>query len=318
MIPCWVRFGSCACRGRFGSRLVGCVRRLCPPPLLWSVFGPSSVRFFFSPALFRLRPFWAGCVGVGVSSLFFSFCVPRLVFWLGWFSYNFHCHLILNSISPTLLRQGVCVCVWTIFIDVKLLFTAGGMAAVSLAMPTQLRDSAGRDCGRTLPFLHIYIYNIVPLRGHLSRSWGGHRIYRCCFVLSLSFVIIYIYVYIYICIYMYIYVYIYICIYIYIYLYIYMYVYVISSCFLECCFLQDRCIPHHNSIRCFWASVCATHLMFFFPAVTLQWFVSVWSSAELCDRVSFWQAFTCQQSISHVIWSRLGVSRSVVAISSSY
>ena len=37
------------------------------------------------------------------------------------------------------------------------------MGAVSLAMPTKLRDSAARECGRTLLYLHI-VY-----RAHLSR-----------------------------------------------------------------------------------------------------------------------------------------------------
>ena len=32
------------------------------------------------------------------------------------------------------------------------------MAAISLAMPTKLRDSAGRRCGRTSLYLHLYIY----------------------------------------------------------------------------------------------------------------------------------------------------------------
>ena len=33
---------------------------------------------------------------------------------------------------------------------------AGGMAAVSLAMPTKLWDSAGRECGRTFLYLHFF------------------------------------------------------------------------------------------------------------------------------------------------------------------
>ena len=35
--------------------------------------------------------------------------------------------------------------------DVKLRYVAGGMAAVSLAMPTKLWDSAGRACGTHIP-----------------------------------------------------------------------------------------------------------------------------------------------------------------------
>ena len=35
---------------------------------------------------------------------------------------------------------------------------AGGMAAVSLAMPTKLWDPAGRECGRTFLYLHLFSY----------------------------------------------------------------------------------------------------------------------------------------------------------------
>ena len=80
--------------------------------LLWSVFGPPSVRFFLSLALPRSARFglgvWCWCF------LFFFpffFCVPRLVSRLGKVSSHVHGHFIFMSISPTLLRQGVCVCV---------------------------------------------------------------------------------------------------------------------------------------------------------------------------------------------------------------
>ena len=38
-------------------------------------------------------------------------------------------------------------------------FLAGGMAAVSLAMPTKLRDSAGRECGRTFLYLQRELFS---------------------------------------------------------------------------------------------------------------------------------------------------------------
>ena len=41
--------------------------------------------------------------------------------------------------------------------------TAGGMAAVSLAMPTKLRDSAGRECGRTFLYLQRELYSSYRL-----------------------------------------------------------------------------------------------------------------------------------------------------------
>ena len=105
----------------FGSRLVGCVRHFCPPPLLWSVFGPSSVRFFFSLALSGFA-----CFGLGVLVLVFSLfpfllCVPPLVFRLSNchlifivisfpFSFHFHLHLICRSLKKPR-GSGACVCV---------------------------------------------------------------------------------------------------------------------------------------------------------------------------------------------------------------
>ena len=71
------------------------------------------------------------------------------------------------------------------------------MAAVSLAMPTKLWDSAGRECGLT--FLHLQIqYNIVPPLGAFKSQLGGN-----IYILSLLFYMAnvycdYIYIYIYI------------------------------------------------------------------------------------------------------------------------
>ena len=91
--------------------------------------------------------------------------------------------------------------------DVKLRFVPRGMAAVSLAMPTKLWDSAGRECGLTFLYLHIQ-YNIVPPLGAFKSQLGGTYIfYRCCFIWPTStviirpFIYIYIYTYIHICIY---------------------------------------------------------------------------------------------------------------------
>ena len=71
--------------------------------------------------------------------------------------------------------MDVCMytCVCNIWIDVKLpsflfsslfslLKNAGGMAAVSLAMPTKLWDPAGRECGRTFLYLHFCSYGKRP------------------------------------------------------------------------------------------------------------------------------------------------------------
>ena len=87
------------------------------------------------------------------------------------------------------------------------------------------------------------IYNILSRPwAHLSRSWGGHIIYRCCFILSLSRAILHTHTYIYI---------------------LYR---VISPCFLVVGVFASRCVSHHNSTRrlskcvcvwvCVWVCVC--------------------------------------------------------------
>ena len=77
----------------FGSRLVGCVRRFCPPPPPLVGFWPVVRPFFLFPCPFRVCPFQARCVGVGVFSFPSVFCVPPLVFRLS------NCHLIFIVIS---------------------------------------------------------------------------------------------------------------------------------------------------------------------------------------------------------------------------
>ena len=91
-----------ACLGRRGSRLVSCVRRFRPPPLLWSVFGPSPIRFSF-PLPFQGSPA-PGQVCWWLCFLLFSFffCVPPLGFRLSNCSPHVHCHFMLISMSPTL------------------------------------------------------------------------------------------------------------------------------------------------------------------------------------------------------------------------
>ena len=127
-------------------------------------------------------------------------------------------------ISSTLLRQGVCV--RTIWIDVKLLWYAGGMAAVSLAMPTKLWDSAGRERGRTLPYLQ-YIYIVPPLGAYKSQLGGTYILSLLVYTVNVSCDLIYIYIY------------------------------MLSHLFMfnGWCLLHDRDIPHQNSRSCFDSSV---------------------------------------------------------------
>ena len=113
VLPLEVRFGSFACRGRFWlSPCRLCQALLSLPPLLvfWSVFGPSSVRFFFSLALSGFAR-----SGLGVFVLVFSlfpllFCVPCLVSRLSSchlisvvisfpFTFHLHLHLVCRSLQ---------------------------------------------------------------------------------------------------------------------------------------------------------------------------------------------------------------------------
>ena len=96
----------------------------------WLARRPSAFSF---PCPFRVCPFWARCVGVGVFLSSFAFrtsCSGQVA---RHFIVMSHVHLMVNFVSSTLLRQGVCVCVWTICIDVKLLAAGGrwGTFAVS-------------------------------------------------------------------------------------------------------------------------------------------------------------------------------------------
>ena len=115
---------------------------------------------------------------------------------------GFSCQQITSVIS---FWSSVCVC--TIWIDVKLLFIAGGRWGT-------LQSAANEDAAM------------------LRRSWGGLIFYRCCFIWSMSTVIIRLYITIFINFH--------------------------SSCQFICVFLHVRCIPHQDSQRLFWASVCGT------------------------------------------------------------
>jgi hypothetical protein len=89
------------------------------------------------------------------------------------------------------------VCVWVDHLyRCKPLLSARGMAVVSLAMPTKLWDSAGRECARTLLYLHIFY--IVPPLGAFKSQLGGHIVYRSRFISSTPPVILNIYIYVYI------------------------------------------------------------------------------------------------------------------------
>ena len=89
--------------------------------------------------------------------------------------------------APT---SATCVC-HPLFLRVPLFFSttiAGGMAAVSLAMPTKLWDSAGRECGRTFLYLQPELFftrsNVIGLLSWFFMLPPPNRFSRRCAVAS--------------------------------------------------------------------------------------------------------------------------------------
>ena len=131
--------GSFACRGRRGSRLVGCVRRFGPPPPplvgVWPVVRP----LFFSLAFSGFAR-----SGLGVSCwcfLLFSppfFCVPRPGSKVAVISSSSSFHAHFHFIYPA---AAGCVCVCTICIDVKLLYCKGATAHLPM-LPNEATEDA--------------------------------------------------------------------------------------------------------------------------------------------------------------------------------
>ena len=105
-------------------------------------------------------------------------------------SLSSHCNLdfIFILISFTVLRKGVCVCVYHLN-GRKASYSCRGHGSLSLAMPTKLWDSAGWECGRTFP--HLQIYNIVPSLGaYQAQLVGTYISYRCSYLWTWTPVII--------------------------------------------------------------------------------------------------------------------------------
>ena len=152
-----VRFGSFACRGRFSSRLVGCVRRFRPPPSSCRCLARRPSAFFSSLALSGFAR-----SGLGVLVLVFSLfsfvllrspsCVPVKYFVIS-LSSSSHLHFLfififtftsfVGAFKAPLLR-GVYV-----FVCVKhpnrckacTLFVAGGPWALGWHGPTKTHPS---------------------------------------------------------------------------------------------------------------------------------------------------------------------------------
>ena len=105
------------------------------------------------------------------------------------------------------------------------------MAAVSLAMPMKLWDSAGWECGRT------FLYLLPPLGAYKSQLGGTYILLRCCFMLSLTPVII-LYTYIY-----------YTYIHTYVHTYIHTYIHYIHYTTLHYITIQNKTIQYINTLN---------------------------------------------------------------------
>ena len=82
------------------------------PPLLWSVFGPSSVRFFSSLALSGFARSGLGVLVLVFSPFSFLLLRSPSRVPVKKLSSHIHCHLTFISLSSSApLLRGVCVCV---------------------------------------------------------------------------------------------------------------------------------------------------------------------------------------------------------------
>ena len=166
--PPWVPFLMCFCvllsSGRLGPAraevglgfaLLGWFRRFRPPPppLVWLRVRRPSLFFFL--AFSGFCPFRARCVVLVFALSLFS-CVPLFASWLG----NFHSTFTFISFSSSFHLPHCCgACVSTIWIDVKLLYIAGGQRPIFLCCPTKLRKMwwMGSWTHEPVPALYIYI-----------------------------------------------------------------------------------------------------------------------------------------------------------------
>ena len=119
---------------------------------------------------------------------------------LGSLSSHVHFHLIFIFTSSTLLRQGVCACVY----HLNRCKTSYYRRSVWHSCPTTRNEAVGMSGkGNVASFLHLQIYFflyicIVPPLGAFKSHLGGLIVYRCCFLPSTSTVILFIHIYIYI------------------------------------------------------------------------------------------------------------------------
>ena len=112
------------------------------------------------------------------------FCVPHLVFRLSSLSFHGHVHFILNFISPTLLRQ--CVCVYHLNRCKTSNYCRGPLGNIAVSGQRRCCNVPVKTC------LHYIYICIVPPLGAYKSQLGGNIFFRCCFLRSTSTVITYI------------------------------------------------------------------------------------------------------------------------------
>ena len=172
------RLGPARAEVGLGSALFRLVQAL-PSSLssAWSVSVDPPL-FFFSLAFPGFCPFRARCVVLVFALSLFS-CVPLFASWLS----NFHLIFTFTSFSSSshLPRCcGACVCVCTIWIDVKLLICRGATAHLPMLPNGATENVVDGFMDAWTCTCNIYIY-IVPPLGAFKSQLGG------TYILSLLF-----------------------------------------------------------------------------------------------------------------------------------
>ena len=88
----------------------------------------------------------------------------------------------------------MCVCVCTIWIDVKLLWFAGGQQPIFLCCPTKLRKMRRMGSWTHEPVPAIYIYIVPPLGAYKSQLGGTYILSLLVYTVNVSCDLIYIYI----------------------------------------------------------------------------------------------------------------------------
>jgi hypothetical protein len=130
---------------------------LSAPPPLFGFFRPAVLLPVLSPCPFRVRPFWARCVGVGVFSFFLSsFAFP--VSCPGWV----RCHFMFTVISfsrPCHLPCCGRVCVHHLY-GCKISYYCRGVWHSCPGTRNEAVEMSGKGNVAGFLYVQIYLYNV--------------------------------------------------------------------------------------------------------------------------------------------------------------